>query len=96
MDRFHEGRAQRQVRDLRPGDRVDLQNNEFADPLGFAGNGDESEACARNGWAYEFAEVLEIEPETAGCIRVDFNNFSCGFPPDHWIDVDGEQEREGV
>ena len=86
-DRYHEeGHVQRQVRDLRVGDRVDLHNNEHADPEGFRGvesNHPEFE--------FEFLTVASIEVESAECTRVDFDNYSCGFPPDHWIDVDGEQ-----
>ena len=32
-----DGAYMRAVRDLRPGDRADLQNDEFADPEGFRG-----------------------------------------------------------
>ena len=91
MDRFHEGRAQRRVRDLRPGDRVDLQNNEFADPEGFAADGGPgfmSEKCQSNGWAYEFAEVMAVEDEGADCVCVTFvDGFTCGFPPDHSLEI---------
>lgn len=91
-DRYVDGHVQRRVDMLKIGDRVDLENDIFADP------------CAKNSlglgdsehpeFAYEFQTVHEIEQESADCICVYFDNFACGFPPDHWIDVDGEQVRE--
>lgn len=84
MDRNTNGNVQRLVSDLRVGDYVDLEGNIFADPF-TDGESPHPE------FAFEFQEVCEIEFETPDCTVVHFNNFSCGFPPDHWIDVDGEQ-----
>lgn len=82
-DRHHEGRVQRLVSALRVGDHVDLEGDIFADP-----------DRERLEFTYEFAVVEAIEHETGDCTRVDFEGgFSCGFPPDHWLDVDGEQDR---
>lgn len=81
-DRYIDGHVQRRVDELRPGDRVDLQNDPIAD------NGEHPE------FEFEFLEVAEIDCETPECTVVYFNNFTCGFPPDHWVDVDGEQVRE--
>jgi hypothetical protein len=81
-DRYVDGHVQRRVDALRIGDRVDLENDKYADPNG-----------TNQGFPFEFLTVEAIERETRDCIRVDFNGFSCGFPPNHWIDVDGEQVR---
>ena len=81
-DRWISGNVQRRVDQLRIGDRVDLQDDPIADPDG------------RPEFECEFEVVSETERETDDCIRVDFESgFSCGFPVDHWVDVDGEQVR---
>lgn len=81
-DRYVDGHVQRRVDMLRIGDRVDLENDKFADPNG-----------TNESPLFEFLTVGTIERETRGCIRIDFDNYSCGFPPNHWVDVDGEQVR---
>lgn len=87
-DRYQFGVAQRQVAHLQPGDRVDLEGDVVADP-GWA-NGGQSEHPE---FEFEFEVVLASEREGKDCTRVDFESgFSCGFPPDHWLDVDAEQE----
>lgn len=81
------GVAMRRVDQLRAGDRVDLEADVIADPDAYAGgNSQHSE------FEFEFEVVLEMECETDECTRVDFESgFSCGFPPDHLVHVDGEQ-----
>jgi len=79
-DVHHCGATLRRVDMLRPGDRVDLQYDPVANPNG-----------SRFEFQFEFSEVLCVERETADCIRVDFDNASCGFPSGHLVDVDGEQ-----
>lgn len=76
-DRYANGHAQRRIDQVRVGDRLDLQNDRYADPKGLRG----------------VETVRNIEHETKTCIRLDFDNLSVGFPLDHWIDVDGEQIR---
>ena len=66
------------VRDLHPGDKLDLQNDPVADPQG------DNVALE-----FEFVTVAGVEQETADCIRVDGADFSCGFGPDHLVKVDG-------
>ena len=66
------------VRDLHPGDKLDLQNDPVADPQG------DNVALE-----YEYVTVAGVEQETADCIRVDSADFSCGFGPDHKVKVDG-------
>lgn len=66
------------VRDLHPGDKLDLQNDPIADPQG------DNVALE-----YEYVTVAGVEQETADCIRVDGADFSCGFGPDHRVKVDG-------
>ena len=81
-----EGVAKRYVRDLRIGDRVDLEADTFADPA----------HDPHSPFQFEFEVVAGVERETDDCTRVDFESgFSCGFPPDHLVDVDGEQPEEG-
>ncbi len=93
-DRFINGNAQRRVDMLRIGDRVDLEGDIFADPRGGASDSLSMVDSEHPEFAYEFQEVMEIERESEDCMCVYFINFACGFPPDHWIDVDGEQVRE--
>lgn len=83
-----DGAAKRRVDQLRPGDRVDLEGDAIADPY------ENPEDSEHPEFQFEFERVLEVERETPDCIRVDFESgFSCGFPPDHLVDVDGEQDE---
>lgn len=66
------------VRDLHPGDKLDLQGDPLADPQG-----------DNIALEYEYVTVAGVEQETADCIRVDGADFSCGFGPDHLVKVDG-------
>lgn len=66
------------VHDLQPGDKLDLEGDLIADPRG------EEPALAN-----EYVVVAGVEEETADCIRVDGDNFACGFPHDHRVKVDG-------
>ena len=61
--------------DLMPGDLVDLEDDPFAD------NGEHPE------FEFEFCEVIDVERETPDCVRVDFDNYSCGFPVDHELEI---------
>jgi hypothetical protein len=65
------------VRDLKPGDMVDLQNDPYADP-----RGDHIE------YEFELAVVAELTYEGSGCIVVEFNESTVGFPPDHQVRVE--------
>lgn len=94
-DIYEQGVVRRMVTDLRPGDRVDLQNDPFADPDGLASSNDDASTSQHPEFEFEFEVVLAVVRETDDYIRVDFESgFSCGFPPDHAIEVDGEQIRE--
>jgi hypothetical protein len=64
------------ARDLRPGQLVDLDGDEFADHL-----------LEPRRYEWELTEVCAVERETAACIRVDFENDSVGFPPAHELKV---------
>lgn len=64
------------IKDLRPGDMVDLEGDKYADPDG--GNAM---------LADRLHEVDFVEVETRGCTCVDFLDYSCGFPPDHEVRV---------
>lgn len=61
---------------LRPGDLVDLEGDVYAGGL--------------PGVEYELATVVDVEQETPGCVRVDFEGLdSVGFPTDHKLRVEG-------
>ncbi len=77
------GHPRVEVRNIRVGQRVDLDGDDFADP-----EGDRPE------FVYEFAAVYEIEHEphdTDPCIVLHTSLGSFGFPPDHLVAIDGEQ-----
>jgi hypothetical protein len=64
------------VKDLKQGDLVDLEGDQFADPH------------KDNVLLVDmYQEVDEIDPETDGCICVYFTNHTCAFPPDHLVRV---------
>ena len=65
----------RTVRDLKPGDMIDLERDLIADP-----NGDKVE------FQSEYAIVGEIVEETPACIVVYIDGVDAfGFPPDHMV-----------
>lgn len=70
------------VKDLKPGDRVDLENDIYADP-----NHDKVLL------EHEYMVVDWLERESPGCVCVYFQDFTCGFPPNHVVNV---QEQEGT
>lgn len=70
------------VGELRPGDLVDLEGDEYAERECSPG----CESCELNrvSFEYELATVAHVEHETDGCVRVDFESvMSVGFPADH-------------
>lgn len=65
------------ARELKEGDKVDLENDCFADPKG-----------ENVSYQFEYAIVASIEMETAKCVLVHFHSTpSVGFPPDHKLEV---------
>jgi hypothetical protein len=97
-DTYIDCATRRPVTELRPGDRVDLQLDAIADAGGWAAveNGESWIAnTSHPEWEFEWEVVAAVERETADCIRVDFESgFSCGFPADWLVEVDGEQVRQ--
>lgn len=86
-ENYNQGVTRRLVTFLRPGDKCDLENDPIAD------NFDEREGEPSR-FEFEFERVLSVTIESADCVRVDFESgFSCGFPINHEIEVDGEQTR---
>ncbi|MER9833396.1 hypothetical protein NKJ28_00265 [Mesorhizobium sp. M0145] len=80
---------------MKPGDRCDLESDIFADHCGGAIDSAAMGDTEHPEFQFEFETVQAIEIESADCIRVDFESgFSCGFPSDHWLDVDAEQIRQ--
>jgi hypothetical protein len=68
----------KEIRDVEPGDALDLWGDTFADPT----------------WKnavplqFEYIPVTGKERETDSCIRLDFEGYdSVGFPPDHRVVV---------
>lgn len=85
-DTHHEGVVTRSVLDLRPGDRVDLEGDPYADP-------DASQSEEGNpAFQYEYQVVESVELETPHCVLVHFEGWdACGFPVKHRVRVDPEQ-----
>lgn len=76
------------VDQLRPGQRVDLEGDPIADVMYDAATCE----SPHPEFQFEFEVVTAVDLETPGCILVTFESgFACGFPPDHEVDVDGEQ-----
>lgn len=61
------------------GDLINLEGDKYADPPK-----DDPDISI---FPYEYARVEETERETEGCIRVDTQLGSYGFPPDHEVPV---------
>lgn len=67
-----------QVKNLREGMMVDLYGDKYMDP-----NCDPAQA-----YEFELAVVDSVIRETDNCTVVHFENEnSCGFPPDHLVEV---------
>lgn len=64
------------VKDLKPGDLVDLEGDCIADP-----------SSDKSLLANEYQEVVSIEIETPTCTLVYFSDFVSGFPPEHLVKV---------
>jgi hypothetical protein len=63
------------VKDLKPGDLIDLQNDRYADPDGIIVI-----------YECQYCEVAELDQETDTCIVVYFaNSHAVGFPPNHKV-----------
>lgn len=65
----------KKISELEPGDLVDLQGDRYAD------NGNHPE------FEFEYCEVGELVVENTNCVLVHFDKISCGFPPDHFVEV---------
>lgn len=76
------------VRDLQPGDLVDLEADPYADP-------DVVDPGNFSPFEFELAEVVEIEVETPTCTVVGFEAYGAyGFPPTHEVRVLGHVDQE--
>lgn len=69
------------ISELLVGDLVDLEGDKFADK-----DGEHPE------FESEYSTVYEIVRESDKCIVVYFDNFTCGFPPDHRVKFGGIDE----
>ena len=63
------------------GDLIDLEGDFYAD-----------RRADNPMFPYELARVDETEQETDGCIRVDTQLGSYGFPPDHEVPVERDAD----
>ena len=67
-----------QIRDLQIGDRVDLENDRYANP-----NIDHPL------YEFEMAVVSDVAPETPTCTAVTFEDGTqVGFPPNWYVEID--------
>lgn len=74
--------------DLVPGDKVNLEADEYADPECYICNWEE---CKHPEFHFEYEIVGYAEQETDDCICVYFESgFSCGFPLDHKVYVEAD------
>lgn len=97
-DIYQDGVLKRRVDELKVGDRVDLEGDIFADPSGGAtdsitmGDTDHPEFA----FQFEMVATITLEPhDVEPCIAVEFESgLIFGFPPDHMIEVDAEQDDE--
>lgn len=64
------------VKDLKPGDRVDLEGDLHADP-------EKTNVLLQ----HEYQVVDQVEQETPACVCVYFTDFTCGFPTEHRVKV---------
>jgi hypothetical protein len=93
-DEYVNGVAKRRIDQVRIGDRLDLQNDPFADANR---DDDAGELGDHPEFEFEFASVEAIELEshdTDPCVVLYTTQGAFGFPPDHLIAVDAEQVRD--
>lgn len=64
------------AQDVREGDLLDFEGDSIADPTG-----------TNSDFMFEFATVEAVEQETENCVRVDTDQGSYGFPPEHLIET---------
>ncbi len=83
-DSLIDGVIYRRAELLRPGDRIDLQGDIYADIW-------HDEDGGNPAFQFEFAEVYSVEKESADCVCVDTSQAAFGFPAGHLVKVDGEQ-----
>lgn len=67
----------RRIDQLKPGDLIDLEGDQYADPK-----------RSHPVFQSEYATVESVERETPDCIAVWIEGVDCfGFPPDHLVSV---------
>ena len=76
---LHATMETRAVRDLKPGDMIDLAGDKYADP--------DTQSVM---FECEYAVVADVTPETPECIAIDIEGVDVfGFPPDHLVPYAG-------
>jgi hypothetical protein len=75
------------AKDVREGDRLDLEGDQFADP-----NGNGLTATGHyEAFEFELAVVNEITWEGPDCVVLHTSQGDYGFPPDHEIKQESDQ-----
>lgn len=75
------------AQDVREGDLLDLEGDSIVDPENKGERYDPEPPATYTSFQYEFAEVLEVERETATCIVIHTTQGSYGFPPEHELET---------
>lgn len=93
-DRHNAGVTTRRIDHVRVGDRLDLAGDMYADgPDPDPTTGLKFEHPE---FEFEYQTVSGIESRPNGVNLIFESDFTCVFPYSHWVEVDGEQEREEV
>jgi hypothetical protein len=76
----------KKISEIEAGDAVDLHKDRHADPAGLDPT-----------FPFEYAEVVAVDPEVDGWIRVHFEGFpAVSFPADHDVDVNVLDDAPGA
>ncbi len=83
-DRYIGDHAQRRIDQVRVGDLLDLEHDEYADPTYHR------DGYGSDNFKYEFARVLNVERKTDNWFVVYATQGAFHFPCDHWVNVGGD------
>ncbi len=83
-DRYIDGHAQRRIDQVRVGDLLELEHDEYADPAYH------HDGYGSDNFKYEFARVLNVERKSDNWFVLYTTQGAFRFPPDHWVNVGGD------